>query len=189
MTARFQEKNWGIVCSFNHTENGRTGLNLLQCPIPTHSVPPVPSLMVAITSFIIPGYMFLCCCAVTKLCLTLWHHELQNARLPCLSLSYRVCSNSCPLSWWCHPTISSSVAPFSCPQSSETLGLGEVKRTSSKKGTGQGVPFLLQGTGEAGLVSAGLPWSCPSFSIWGRSSLLEAPGTPSILDKCRETHT
>ena len=32
-------------------------------------------------------------------------HGLQHARLPCLSLSYGVCSNSCPLSWWCHPTI------------------------------------------------------------------------------------
>ena len=38
-------------------------------------------------------------------------------RLPCPSLSPRVCSNSCPLGWWCHPTISSSVTLFSsCPQ-------------------------------------------------------------------------
>ena len=45
-------------------------------------------------------------------------HELQHTRLPCLSLTHWVCSNSCPLSRWCHPTISSSVAPFfSCPQS------------------------------------------------------------------------
>ena len=44
--------------------------------------------------------------------------ELQHARLPCPSLSPRVCSNSCPLSQWCHPTISSSVIPFSsCLQS------------------------------------------------------------------------
>ena len=48
---------------------------------------------------------------------SLWPHGLQHARLPCLSLSPRVCSNSCPLSQWCHPTISSSVVPFSsCPQ-------------------------------------------------------------------------
>ena len=41
---------------------------------------------------------------------------LQHARLPCPLLFPRVCSNSCPLSWWCHPTI--SVTPFSsCPQS------------------------------------------------------------------------
>ena len=44
--------------------------------------------------------------------------ELQHARLPCPSPTPRVHSNSCPLSWWCHPAISSSVVPFSsCPQS------------------------------------------------------------------------
>ena len=51
-------------------------------------------------------------------CLTLWPQGLQHARLPCPSLSLRVCSDSCLLSQWCHPNISSSVAPFSCcPQS------------------------------------------------------------------------
>ena len=45
-------------------------------------------------------------------------HRLQHARLPCPSLSPGVCSNSCPLSWWCHATISFSVTLFSsCPQS------------------------------------------------------------------------
>ena len=45
-------------------------------------------------------------------------HGLQHTRLPCPSLSPGVCSNSCPLSQWCHPIISSSVTTFSsCPQS------------------------------------------------------------------------
>ena len=45
-------------------------------------------------------------------------HELQHARPPCPSPIPGVYSYSCPLSWWCHPTISSSVVPFSsCPQS------------------------------------------------------------------------
>jgi len=45
-------------------------------------------------------------------------HGQQHARLLCPSLSTGAYSNSCPLSQWCHPTISSSVAPFSsCPQS------------------------------------------------------------------------
>ena len=35
----------------------------------------------------------------------LWPHGLQHARLPCPSPTPRACSNSCPLSWWCHPTI------------------------------------------------------------------------------------
>ena len=49
---------------------------------------------------------------------SLWLHEQKHARLPCCSLSPWVCSDSCPLSQWCHPTISSSVASFSfCSQS------------------------------------------------------------------------
>ena len=45
-------------------------------------------------------------------------HEVQHIRLPCPSLSNGVGSKSCPLSWWCHPTILSSVVPFSSrPQS------------------------------------------------------------------------
>ena len=54
---------------------------------------------------------------------SLWPHRLQHARLPCLSPNSRACSNSCPLSWWCHPTISSSVIPFSsCLQSFSASG-------------------------------------------------------------------
>ena len=50
-------------------------------------------------------------------------HGLQHARLSCPSPSPRVCSNSCPLSQWCHPTISTSVIPFSsCPQSFPASG-------------------------------------------------------------------
>ena len=45
-------------------------------------------------------------------------HRLQHTRPPYPSPTPRVCSNSCPSSWWCHPAISSSVVPFSsCPQS------------------------------------------------------------------------
>ena len=49
---------------------------------------------------------------------SLWLHESQHARPPCPSPTPGVYSNSCPLSWWCHPAISFSVVPFSpCPQS------------------------------------------------------------------------
>ena len=64
-----------------------------------------------------------CCCSATKFCPTLWPHRLQHARLLCPPVSPGVCSNSCPLSWWCHPTISSSDIPFSCLQSSQHQGL------------------------------------------------------------------
>ena len=52
-----------------------------------------------------------------------WPHGLQHARLPCPPLTPRACSNSCPSSQWCLPTITSSVVPFSsCPQSSPAAG-------------------------------------------------------------------
>ena len=50
-------------------------------------------------------------------------HELQHARPPCSSPTTGVYPNSCPLSWWCHPAISSSVVPFSsCLQSFPASG-------------------------------------------------------------------
>ena len=50
-------------------------------------------------------------------------HEIPHTRLSCPALSPRVCSNSCPLSQWCHPTISYSIIPFSsCPQSFPASG-------------------------------------------------------------------
>ena len=53
----------------------------------------------------------------------LWPHGRQHARLPCPSSTPGACSNSCPLSRWCHPAISSSVVPCSsCLQSFPALG-------------------------------------------------------------------
>ena len=54
---------------------------------------------------------------------SLWPHGLQHTRPPCPSPTPRTCSNSCPSSWWSHPTISSSVIPFSsCLQSFPASG-------------------------------------------------------------------
>ena len=54
---------------------------------------------------------------------SLWPRGLQQARPPCPSPTPRVYSSSCPLSRWCHPTVSSSVVPFSsCPQSFPASG-------------------------------------------------------------------
>ena len=59
--------------------------------------------------------------SVTQLCPTLWDPmDCSTARLPCPSPTPGAYSNSCSSSWWCHPTISSSVVPFclqSCPAS------------------------------------------------------------------------
>ena len=67
---------------------------------------------------------------------SLGSHGLLHTRLHYPSLSPGVCSNSCPLSRWCHPTISSSVAPFfSCPQSfpaSESFPMSQLFTSGGK---------------------------------------------------------
>ena len=77
------------------------------------------------------------CCSVAQSCLTLWPCGLQHARLPCPSPSPRICSNSCPLSRWCHLTISSSVVPFSsCLQSfleSESFPVSQLFASSGQR--------------------------------------------------------
>ena len=66
---------------------------------------------------------------------SLWPHELQHARPPCLSPIPRVYPNSCPLSRWCHPTISSSVVHFSfCPQSFPESGSFQMNQLFASSG-------------------------------------------------------
>ena len=71
---------------------------------------------------------------------SLWPHGLQHARLSCPSPTPRVYSNSCPLSWWCHPTISSSVVPFSsCLQSFPPSGTFQMSQFFASGGQNIGV--------------------------------------------------
>ena len=66
---------------------------------------------------------------------SLWPHGLQYVRIPCPSSTPGARSNSCPLSWWWHPTISSSVIPFSfCVQSLSTSGSFLKSHVSSSGG-------------------------------------------------------
>ena len=59
----------------------------------------------------------------------LWPHKLQHARPPYPSSTPKVHPNSCTLSWWCHPAISSSVIPFSsCPQSLPASGSSQMSQ-------------------------------------------------------------
>ena len=60
--------------------------------------------------------------SVAQSCKTLCNPVYCSTRLPCPSPTPRACSNSCRSSWWCHPTISSSVVPFSCLQSFPASG-------------------------------------------------------------------
>ena len=67
-------------------------------------------------------------------------HGLQHPSLPCLSLFPGASSNSFPLSRWCHPTISSSVVPFSsCPQSFPTSGSFQMSQLFASGGQSTGV--------------------------------------------------
>ena len=71
---------------------------------------------------------------------SLWPHESQHARPPSPSPTPGVYSNSCPLSQWCHPAISSSVAPFfSCPQSFPASGSFPVSQLFTWGGQSIGV--------------------------------------------------
>ena len=78
--------------------------------------------------------------SVSQSCLTLQPRELQHARPPCLSQTPGVYSNSCPLSQWCHPAISSSVVPFSSrPQSLPASGSFPMSQLSAWGGQSTGV--------------------------------------------------
>ena len=94
----------------------------------------------------------------------MWPHGLQHVRLPCPSLSSRVCSNSCPLSQWCYLTISFSAAPFSfCLQSFPASGSFPMSQFFTSNGQSIGasasasvLPMNIQGwfpLGLTGLIS------------------------------------
>ena len=126
--------------------------------------------------------MLLCSCSAMSN--TLWPHGLQPPRLPCPSPSPRACSNSCPLNQWCYPTISSSVIPFSCPQSFPASGSFPVSRLFALHGQSIGAStsasvlpmniegwFPLQLTGLISLRSKGLLKSSPAPQFEGINSL------------------
>ena len=84
-------------------------------------------------------------------------HGLQHARLPCPSLSPRVCSNSCPLSRCCLPIISSSVVPFSsCPHSCPASASFPMNKLFRSSGQSIGVLASVLPTNIQGWFSLGL---------------------------------
>ena len=99
---------------------------------------------------------------------SLWPHRLHHTRFPCSSPTLGACSNLCPLSWWFHPTISSSVVPFaSCLQSFPALGSFLVSQFFASGGQSMGASasvfpmniqdwFSLWLTGLISLLSKGL---------------------------------
>ena len=128
---------------------------------------------------------------------SLWPHGLQHAGLPCPSLSSGVWSSSCSLSWWCHPTISSSVAPFSSfPQSFPASGSFQMSQLFASGGQITGalaavLPMNIQGlfpfglTGLISLLSKGLSRAFCSTTIWRHQFL----GTQPSLWSSSHIHT
>ena len=75
---------------------------------------------------------------------SLWPHGPQHTRPPCASPTARVHPNPCPLSWWCYPTISSSVVPFSsCPQLFSASGSFQISQFFASGGQSIGLLLLL----------------------------------------------
>ena len=87
-------------------------------------------------------------------------HGLQHARLPCPSPTPRACSNACPLSQWCHPTISSSVIPFSsCLQSFPASGSFQMSQLFAWGGQSIGVSASTSDLPmNPGLISFRMDW-------------------------------
>ena len=109
----------------------------------------------------------------------LWSHGLWHARLPCPSPTPRVYSNSCPLSWWCHPTISSSVIPLSHLQSFPVSGSFQMSLLFASDGPRIGASasasvllmdiqdwFPLGLTGFISLLSKGFSRVFSSTTVW-----------------------
>ena len=136
-------------------------------------------------------------------------HGLQHARLPCFSLSPGVCSNSCPLSWWCHPTTSSFVIPFSShlqsfPASGSfqmsqcfTSGGSSISPSSEYSGlisfkTDWFDLLAVQGTLKSLLQhhSSNHQFFCTQLSLWSNSHIhtwpLEKPSSFDQTDLCRQ---
>ena len=88
-------------------------------------------------------------------------HGLQHTRPPCPSPTPGVYPNSCPLSWWCHPTISSSVIPFStCLQSFPASGSFQMSQFFSSGGQSIGVSALASvlPMNTPGMISFRMDW-------------------------------
>ena len=113
-------------------------------------------------------------------------HGLQHARLPYPSPTPRPCSNSCPSSQWCHPTISSSVVPFSSHlQSFPASGSFQMSQFFTSGGQSTGVSAsasVLPMNEYSGLISFRMDW-LDLFAIQGTLKILlqHHSSKPSVL--------
>ena len=145
----------------------------------------------------IPFLLFLLLFSHSVVSNSLWSHELWYTRLPCPLLSPGVCSYSCLLNPWCHPTISSSVFPLSsCPQSFPTSGSFPVSQLFASGGQSIGaqasasVLMNIQGwfhlglTGLISLLSKAASRVFSSTTIWKRQFFNAQPSLWSNSHIC-----
>ena len=111
-------------------------------------------------------------------------HGLQHARLPCPSATPRAYSNSCPLSQWCHPTISSLAVPFSsCLRSFPASGSFPVNQFFASGGQSIGVSALYSNE-YSGLISFRMDW-LDLLAVQGtRKSLLQHHSSKASILRC-----
>ena len=125
--------------------------------------------------------------SVAQSCLTLRSHGLQDTRPPCPSPTPGAYSNSCPSSWWCHPTISSSVVPFSsCLQSFPASGSFPMSPFFASGGQSIGasalasiLPMTIQDRFPLGLTG----WISLQSKGLSRAFLLQHSSKASILQR------
>ena len=115
---------------------------------------------------------------------SLLRHGLKHARLPCPSPTLGACSNSCTSSQWCHPTISSSVIPFSsCLQSFPASGSLLMSRLFTSGGQSFGAYFSISPSNEyLGLIFFRVDWfNLPTVQGTLKSLLQHHSSKASIL--------
>ena len=113
-------------------------------------------------------------------------HGLQHARLLCSPVCPRVCSNSCPLSWWCYLTISSSVITFSsCPQSFPASGFFPMSELFASQPKYWSFSFSISPSNEySGLISFRIDW-LDLFAVRGTlKSLLQYYNSKASILQC-----
>ena len=181
-----EQQHWVAGC---HREAGTTIKPMYGCCIMTWKLLWIPLLTKPHTQMAYiqdgrdtPLQLLFSCSVVSD---SLQPYGLQHARLPCPSPSPGVCWNSCPFSWWCHPTISSSIVPFySCLQSFLASGSFPMSQFFASSGQSIGasasasvLPMNIQDWFSLGLAK-GLSRVFSSTTIWKHQFFEEGTGNP-----------
>ena len=171
---KYQSFQWTFRTDF--LKNGLGGSPC--CPRDSQESSPPPQFK-SVNSLALSNSSHLLYCAQS--CPTLQPYGLQNARLPCPSPTFGACSNSCLYSWWCHPTVSSSVFPFSCLQSFPASGSFLMSQLFASSGQTIG----------ASVSASVLPMNIQDWFFLGLTGLisLQSKGTWGVFSSTTVTDT